>query len=252
MLERLIYRILDAGRAHVNDNPDFIVEYFCDQGLSETEARSIRDYWLRQTRFYRRTLDNEGYESVTGVNIVHQYPRNSEQPQFPCWAIVLEREREGGDRERFLGDEIDDVLDEGEGLLSFNGSIEEKQYAIYVYAENPDVCIYYYELLTFFLKRARDVFKETEEDGGGRVLDTAFSGNDMGPDPRFQPEYLFVRRFGIEMKVLEAVRKSVQEARGSRVVGAFVRNPDGLDVTTSGDGESISPGVNPIGDSDGQ
>lgn len=250
MLERLIYRILDAGRQHINDNPDFIVEYFCDQGLSENEARSIRDYWLRQNRFFRRTLDNENFESVGGVNIVHQYPRNSEQPQFPCWAIVLENEREGGDKERFLGDEIDDVFDDEEGLLSFGGSIEQKQYAIYVYAENPDVCIYYYELLTFFMKRARDVFKETEDDGGGRVLDTHFSGNDMGPDPRYQPEYMFIRRLGIEMKVLEAIRKSAQEERGSRLGGAFVRNPDGLDVTTEGEGENISPGVTPIGGSD--
>lgn len=244
MFERRIYEVLDAGRAHINEDPSFIVEFFCDQGLTVAEAGAIRDFWLAQDRFFRKSLDNTVYEQVVGVNIVHQFPRTSNQPQFPCWAIVLENENEGTARgERFLGDEIDDVEVIGEGLVSFTGSIEHKRYGVYVYADNPDVCVYYYELLSFFLKRARDFLKSED---GGRALDTAFSGNDMGPDPRYGPETMFVRRFGIEVKVLEAVRKQTQEQRGTRLGGAFVRNPEGLDVTVSGDGETISPSVTPV------
>lgn len=247
MLERQIYQILDAGRAHINADPSFIIQYFCDQGLTRREAEGIRDYWLGRN-FHRRSLDNENFEDVGGVNIVHQYPRTNNQPQFPCWAIVLEAEREGEDKHRFLGDEVDDiVLDAPEGLTSFSGSIEKKMYAVYTYADNPDVCIYYHELLTFFMKRARDVLKDT---AGAGVLDTAFSGNDMGPDPRYGPEFMFIRRFGIELSVLETVQKSPQEERGSRVGGVWVRNPDGLDITTSADGETIVPNVTPIGADD--
>lgn len=248
MLERSIYRILDAGRKHINDDPQFLVDYFCSQGLTQTEAQEIRDYWLAQDRFFKRSLDNTAYESVVGVNIVHQYPRSSEQPQFPCWAIVLENETEGpGQGERYLGDEVDDIEVMGEGLRSFGGSIESKRYAVFVYADSPDVCIYYYELLTFFLKRARDLFKLDPPDGPG-VLDSAFSGNDMGPDPRYQPEYMFVRRFGIEFKVLEQVQKSNQEERGIGLGGVWVRNEEGLDVTTLGNGETIRPNVTPVED----
>lgn len=243
MLERRIYQVLDAGRELVNEDPKFIVDYFCRQGLSDAEAAGIRDYWLRQDEFYRRSLDNTQYEKVVGVNIVHQFPRSSDQPQFPCWAIVLTDEREdSGNKSRFLGDEVDDEVVDGV-LTSFSGSVEKKTIAVYTYADSPDVCVYYYQLCKFFLKRARDVLKGPDIG----ILDSAFSGSDMAPDPRYEPENMFVRRFVIEATVLDVVRKSPQEDRAFVLSGAFLRNEEGLDVTTSSDGETINPNVTVIG-----
>ena len=241
MLERLIYRILDEGRTHINEDPSFIEQYFCQFDLMPQETAAIRDYWLSK-RFHRRNLDNTAYEPVTGVNIVHQYPRISEQPQFPCWAIVLVGENEHDDKGRFLGNDLDDIIFDGE-LVSQDGSVLKKTYAVFTYSDNPDVTLYYYELSKCFLRRARDILASAENG----VLDTAFSGNDMAPDPRYEPEHMFVRRLQIETMILEGAVRSPQPERAFQVGGAFVRNEQGLDVTTFGDGETISPQVTTFG-----
>lgn len=243
MLERRLFEVLDSGRTHINENPTFIDQFFCGLGLTPAEAASIRTYWLNQDKFWRVGLDNEAYEQVVGVNIAHQFPRQGDQPQFPGWFIVLMDDKEVDDRGRYLGDELDDVSFNGQ-LTSLTGSIKQKTFGIFTYATNPDVCIYYYELCRFFLHRNRDYLKGPDIG----VLDTAFSGGDMAPDPRYAPENMFVRRFTIETKVLEGFQKADQEERAFKVGGAWVRNPDGLDVTTIGDGETISPNVTPIGD----
>jgi hypothetical protein len=248
MLERRIYEALDQGRQHINDDPSFIVQFFCGMGLAESEAKEIRDFWLKQ-EFYRRSLDNTAYETVVGVNISHQFPRQQTDKQFPGWFIVLMDEKEHDDKGRYLGDELDDVTFDGR-LTSLTGSIKQKTFGVFTYTVgNPDVCIYYYELCKFFLTRARQWLKSADIG----VLDSAFSGGDMMPDPQYAPEHMFVRRFTIEAKVLEGVEEAGQPDRAFKVGGAYVRNPEGLDVVTDGvdqDGvpRSINPQVTPIGD----
>lgn len=231
MLERTIFDVLAAGREEATVNSEFLVQFFCSIGLSEAEAEEIRTFWDSRTIANQADPDSP----FKGVDIIHQYPRGP-NPVFPCWSIVLMNEAEGSDKtDRFLGDEGDDVFDDdGNFEGACTSSIWKSTYAVYVYAQNPDLCIYYYELARFFLTRGRQFLKS---ESGGRVLDTAFSGADMAPDPRYDPENMFVRRFMIEAKKAQNVFSAVQPERGTAVQGPFVGpNPESQIV-------GVNPGV---------
>lgn len=221
MLERTIFDVLAAGREEATVNSDFLVKFFCSIGLSESEAEEIRIFWDSITVPNLKDPD----KPFKGVDIIHQYPRGP-NVVFPCWSIVLVSEAEGSAKEdRFLGDEADDLFDD---LGNFQGactaSIWKSQYGIYVYAQSPDLCIYFYELCRFFMTRGRQFLKS---ESGGRVLDTAFSGADMMPDPRYVPENMFVRRFIVEAKKLQGVLSAVQPERGTKLGQVFLGpNPE--------------------------
>jgi hypothetical protein len=57
-----------------------------------------------------------------------------------------------------------------------------------VYAQHPDVVLYYYQLLKQIVINGFPVFK------GCGLFNLRFSGADMAPDPAWVPAGLFVRR----------------------------------------------------------
>lgn len=241
MLERAIYAALDDARSFIQKEPHFIDEFFQGQGLQASEAAQIRKYWQNQS-FWRRNFDNSQNEKVVGVQIAHQFPRG-ENPDFPGWYICLMDEKDA--EPRFLGDELDDVVIDGE-LVSLTGAFKQVNISVFTYATNPDVCLYYHNLLEFFLMRNRSDLKKVG------LLDSAFSAGDVMPDPRYGPDYVFIRRFGIEGMVVRAVRDGTQPARGKALGGVYLRNSEGLDIVTDGtdqDGiaRSIDPQVTPNG-----
>jgi hypothetical protein len=218
MLQRKIFEVLDSGRDYINENSNFLVDFFCDQGLSLEEAEDIRTYWNSKNFKRRRT-----YDPVKGVDIIHQFPMG-DQVGYPCWAIVLIGESE--ESPRLLGDEGDDIAEDGT-LKSTSASFWRSTYDIFTIADNPDVCIYYHELARFFLMRARDYLK-TEE--GGSVLASSFSARDIMQDPRYSPERHFIRALQVELLRCEQVKSSIQEGRGKSIISAHVNNEEGLDI----------------------
>jgi hypothetical protein len=218
MLQRKIFEVLDRGRTFINDDSRFLTKFLCDLGLSEEEAEGVRTYWDSKTFKRRRT-----FESVRGVDIIHQFPAG-DQVGYPCWAIVLISENE--ESPRLLGDEGDDELVDGV-LQTTSASFWRSRYDIFTIADSPDACIYYHEIARFFMMRARD-FLKTEE--GGSVLSSSFSSRDVMQDPRYNPERQFIRALSIDLTRCERVFASTQEARGNSIAGAFVQNPDGLDI----------------------
>ncbi len=220
MLERAIFEVLKQGREKATEDSEFLVQFFCSLGggITETEAREIKTYWDSIT------IPNEDYPDSPqkGVDIIHSYPRGP-NAKFPCWSIVLMGENEGSDKtSRFLGDEVDDLYDDNDNYVGdCLGSLWDATYGIYVFAKSPDLCIYYYELVRFFMTRARPLLKSLT---GGQVLDTAFSGADMSPDPRYAPTHMFVRRFTIQARTAQTVLSAVQSQRGTSI-GGIHRGP---------------------------
>jgi hypothetical protein len=208
MLERSIFQVLTAGRELINENKNFLRQYFQDSeqgpGLSDAEVEQIVTLWEAT-----KAIDADSTEQV-GVSIIHQFPRDS--TLIPCWAIVLLDERED---QQFLGSEAGYLGDNGEDVFS---SIWAKSYAVFTYARNPLTCLYYYELSKFFLLRGREFLKSPE---GGSVLTYKFSGGDMSPDPRYSPAELFVRRLQIDVSREERVLGDPQ-IRATRVRGIHV------------------------------
>ena len=225
MIERAIYDVLAAGRDEINENPLFLETFLKDPdlgpGLSDEEVAQIRKFWTSV-----KAIDPDNSEQ-TGVSILHQFPRDG--TKFPCWSIVLINEQEST---QFLGDEAGYIGDDGEDVFS---SIWDKSYAVFTYVTNPLVCLYYHELAKFFLIRGRQFLKSS---AGGYNLSTRFSGGDMGPDPRYTPANMFVRRLQIDLSREERVLGAPQ-IRATKLRGLFgtPEGPDDVqDVKTDGIG----------------
>lgn len=205
MLERIIYTALKSGIEDLTSNPSRLNEFFTTRhGLSTTEAAAIRTYFLEHP-----------------PNIIHSYPRKDSK--FPLYAIILGDEREST---KFIGDDgglVDpDELELGVEIGSaIRSSLMNHEYIILVATAQPDVTIYYYELAKYFLVRARGFLK----DNG--FLDTGLAGQDMAPDPRYLPEFLFLRRL---------VLSAMSELNVIAEKEAFIRSVDGIYID-DGSGE---------------
>lgn len=233
MLERVIFEVLAAGRDHINEDHKFLREFFSDDqegpGLSKLEIDDLDAFWKSV-----KSIDVDGSEQ-TGVSIIHQFPR--ETTRFPAWAIVLINENED---KQVLGDEAGIIGDRGEDILT---SFWAKSYAVFTYAPDPLLCMYYYELCRFFMTRGRPFLKSA---AGGYSLTTKFAGGDMGPDARYQPANMFVRRFQIDLTREERVRGDPQ-LRGTKVRGIYgerENNQDVQQVTTKTTTYTVDPGEN--------
>lgn len=229
MLERVIFQVLSAGREEVNENPNFLRDFFRDEhgpGLTEEEIDELETFWRNV-----KAIDPDGSKQ-TGVSIVHQFPR--EASRYPLWSIVL---LQGGEDQQFLGDEAGVFGDHGEDVLS---SIWAKSYAVFTYTSNPMMTLYYHELLKFFLSRGRPFMKSA---AGGYILSTRFSEGDMVPRPELNPTHMFVRRFQIDLVREERVLGEPQD-RGTRLRGIYgpPEGPDDIEgviggVTTYNEGD---------------
>lgn len=211
MYERYIKLVLETAIEQVNDDPRFLRQFFEKKGLDDAEIEAIETYWNEHP-----------------LKVIHQYPRG-EPPVDPLWAIVLAQETE--QEPRLLGDEggiigIDDdaTIDDPSYGADMMSSFFLSKYSIYTYSTHADITLYYYELCKFFLIRNRAFFKSPE---GGMALHTAFSGGDMGPDPRYSPTYLFIRKFDMDVLHEERVAKAIPDegtGRAFRVRGIHVNN----------------------------
>jgi len=228
MIERFIYTALTDGLAELTAEPvrlERVFDFF--MGLDDAEVAKIRTYYASDP-----------------PNVIHNFPR--ENSPFPLFAIVLKNESEPT---KFLGDfagQITDLdLDAYEGFEADGvdgsevfGSIYQHSFNIMVYAKHPDVCIWYYHLAKYIMTRARAFFVECG------LFDMELGGQDVAPDPRYIPAFLFARtlRFSCQRQ-FEVVGEPASEAEG----GGRVRAVAGLHVAggsnTTVDGDDAVPGV---------
>lgn len=230
MIERALYSVLAAGRDLANEDPDFLKDFFgsITPALSDAEIEQITTYWNSV-----EAIDPDGTEK-TGVSILHNFPRDT--AKFPCWSIVLLTE---GESTQVLGDEAGYIGEDGEDILT---SFWDKSYAVFIYARHSLICLYYYELVRFFLTRGRPYLKS--EDGGDN-LSIKFSGGDMAPDPRYAPADLFVRRFQIDVMKEEQVSGTPQ-IRGTKVRGMHLDDIEGVTANIT-----VTTGEDEDGDEEG-
>lgn len=169
MIERLLFNTLKDGVAFLKANPDEIVTLFSEEELlSVEEAEKVRDYFLAHP-----------------PDVIHGYARKDST--FPCWSITLGGEQES---QTFLGDEggfIDDEADPNHGADQF-AAIYSYTFNVMVYANNPDVCVYYYHLMKQVIIAAFPVLKTYD------LFDLRFGGADVAPDAAWVPAGLFLRR----------------------------------------------------------
>ena len=206
MFSRILMRTLKAGIAALIEDPIRVESHFMGEcGFTAAEALTVR------TLFTTRPPD-----------VIFQYPRKD--TPFPMYAVILTSEEEGEPQ----------YLNKGEGWASnmpatlgdrpatISGatrvkiSLWEHEYSIWVGAENPDVCIYMYELAKVILTQERDRLLAA----GG--LDTRMAGGDVGPSEDFLPDFVFLRSltFGVqrELRVLERKGYIIQDVRGIHVL----------------------------------
>lgn len=191
MLERLIYTALVDGIELFKANPDAIVEFFETEAMLETaEAEEIRDYFL-----------------ANPPTVVHGYARSD--AKFPLMAITLTSQQTG---QRFMGESggmFSDPEDADFGADRYV-TIFNYTYNIIVYAQNPDVVLYYFHMAMHFLI---DAFPEFRDCG---IFDLNYGGSDMTPDASTTPAGLFMRRLQLSMS-----RQYTQPLAGSKLGRAW-------------------------------
>jgi hypothetical protein len=184
MFERSIHAVIDEGIKKATARPKLLRRLLSVPGWEEREIDDLVERWG----------SDEGKP-----NVVHGYARIG--GPFPCYAIVLSAE--GGDQD-YIGDGYGlDLQDDGVKALIAE---EEKEageplecgtqrwrftYSVYVYAEHPEVCLAYYNVLrSIFIGSKRRLL----EDG---METPTFSGLDLMPEADKTPESIFVRQFNI-------------------------------------------------------
>ena len=202
MIQRYLYTALSAGLEVINKNPKILDGLFSDlYGLGKTELDAIRKWFVENPPM-----------------VMHGYARTD--AKFPLYSITLQSE---GEDKMMLGDEADQVMDSedpDDGADTY-AAMWQHNYGILCYSKHPDGTMYLYEVAKAIILQAHD-YLVAQDIWGIRI-----SGMDVHPDPRYIPEYLFVRQLTF---ACESEFKQV--AKGSKFGKAFA--VDGIFVDSSG------------------
>ena len=179
MIERLYFTAVEQGFRVLRANPTRIERFFAAQGLSQTEIRSIRDWF-----------------EAASPSVNQAYPRHGVS-KLPGVFIVLDEE---GEQQKFLDDSagylsMEEAMLDGMPELAgveIKSSLYQYKHHLLIVADNPDKCLYLYHIVRYILTKQRD---ELERHG---LLFSQFSGGDAAPDPDYLPETFFVRRLTIK------------------------------------------------------
>lgn len=198
MIQRLLFRALERGIAILTETPDMVGDLFrTEYGLPEGEVEGIQTLFEEQTP---KVIF--GYSGPDAV--------------YPIYSVVMPAERESV---KYIGDDpgmIEDPEDIQFGTEQV-GSIWSHQYDILVMSRHPDATAYYYEIAKQILVTARDYFIEAG------AFDMQLSGTDLAPDPRYQPEFVFVRRLSFQCsREFQRPIADSQFGKAFKVAGIFV------------------------------
>jgi hypothetical protein len=198
MIHRYLYDALKIGIAQLTSTPEYLDDIFTrSYGLEASEVAAIKTYFAA----HPPTVVN-GYARV--------------DVQFPAIAIVLGRESES---DKYLGESAGVVTDEEDDLFNadITGAIWQFVYNLEIYAENPDVVTWYYEIAKQIIQDARDFFIDRG------VFEIQLSGSDMAPDPAYMPEHLFGRQLTVECKrEMEIIHRHTIAGKAFEVAGVHI------------------------------
>lgn len=149
------------------------------------------------------------------------YPRSS--ATFPCYAVVLEADDEQDEAlDHLIGRTGDE--EEAERTEEFLGSMFQAQYGIYVYAENPDMCLYLYHFAKAIMIGSHVLLESCG------IIDSKLSGTELTPEETYIPENMFVRVCRVSLKSLFTVPEILRPDPASvRITGIHVN-----DIVVSG------------------
>lgn len=220
MYERVLFRVIQEGIDLLVAKPDALRTLIDVPGWEAPEVDALLSLWS---------------DAEKRPQVVHGYARIG--GRFPSYNIVLSGE---GQDQQYIGQSLgfEDHLDEAKALVDRVEKALGRQvkcgverwkfdYSIFVYAEHPEVCLSCYNVL-------RSIFigsqKKLLEEGAEMPAETpAFSGMDLAPDPRYQPENLFARQFNVSVygHILFTREMGLGPwalGRGKRIAGLFVNN----------------------------
>lgn len=220
MIQRYLYEIIKDGIDAITADPTLLDDLFDrDLDIEDDEVTGIKEYFV-----------------ANPPGVVNGYAR--QEMAFPLYSIILGRE---GEAENFLGEDGGQLLDEDDEYFAadIETAIWEHNYLIYVYAENPDVTAYYYEILKTIIQAQLSTLVDYH------CHDFKMTGMDLAPDPQYIPSHLFVRQLSFTCR-----REFQRIDRDSRFGKAFtvegIHIDDGAELSDVG----VKLQVTPYTDSD--
>lgn len=169
LVQRALKLLIDAGVRYYGENPSAI-----RRALPFLEAQEL-------------TIVKQ-LTSKEPLKTVHGYARAN--AVMPTLAIVLSTENSASE-ERLFGDYAtigpDNYGDAGWGAAEIYSQGFDANFRLIVYAENPDVTIYWYEMVMYILIQARLLLSKLGIDV------PTMSGGDLQTLPKSEAELLYLR-----------------------------------------------------------
>lgn len=160
------------------------------------------------------------YYAAHKPTIVQGYPRTD--APFPLFAVVLQGDNE---ENRYVGTGEHDLAMMGVKEATAFNQWTKGQFGIYVYAEHPDICAWYYRILRRIMQVG---IRYLVSEG---LDNPSISGAELAPDPRYTPDNLFVRRLTLTVEYDEEWTSN--DALWSALNGPpepFITDPGAIDV----------------------
>ena len=223
---RILYNALQLGITAITADTDLLDDILA---LEDEELGKAKTYWTTHP-----------------PSVVDGYAR-FDKP-FPILAIVLSGDSNLQD---YLGVGEEALLDEDDIVV---GELFKRRmlgtFTIFVYADHPDVCLWYYQIARRILNVAVPYMIAR------KFEDPKLDGADLAPDPRYMPDNIFVRRITIageyeeEWDTSDSLWTAINGAATQRLGDAGKVNVFREDVSFEEDGKTITGQVGTYTDSD--
>lgn len=225
--ERVIYRLLRLG-------VDAITE---DLGIS-LPGETVIDDILRQLEDDAEKAKARAYWAEHPPDVVQNYPRMGINT-FPLYAVTLTSE---SDEKDYIGVGEHDTLDDNDVKIGRQFSQwTAGKFTIYVYAEHPDICAWYYRILRRIVLAG---FPYMVKHGLDKPT---LDGSDLVPDPRYTPDNMFVRRLTVRTEYDETwtandrLWLAINAGVGPLESEEFITDPTQIEVKHEDLGGGVKP-----------
>lgn len=184
--ERVVHHIVDSAIKVFRAKPKFIDRAF------PLLARVERDV-------IRKILKESPLE------VVHGYPNETHARQGAKAVASIIVGNEGLELavlDNFLFAEIPEIhgpgatAEEAADAVAIFGELDTTEIGIWIWATHPDLMLYYYNLVWAVLIGGTKTMLQRDIDP------ISINGGDIRPDPRFLPQYAYIRRISLKVRGL--------------------------------------------------
>jgi hypothetical protein len=199
--EQLIATLIKTGVAALSNNIALLDPVLA--GMTVHDRDAIKDYW-----------------GSNPPSVLSGYAR-AEGP-FPCVSVVLQSEQTLQDYVG-LGQEYETFIATPDGSDDHNVFKRRVtgSYALHVMAEHPDICLAYYRIIRRIISVGYRWLINRD------MYDPTLSGQELGPDARYSPEHLFIRKLILSVEYEEEWRDNDALATALELVENSVAIPHG-------------------------